>query len=71
MTPAPPSPAEAAAKDWANTAAEAALNRVLVWRSDPRDGPVAFFSMLNGVLRRHADLRALRSLIVDLEGADL
>lgn len=61
------SPVTTDLKAWTTLRARACRVGIPLYRSDPRDGPPAFFSVRFGVARMHASLEHLEEFIGELE----
>lgn len=58
-----------ALKDFQDLTARGALHGLQLYRTDPADGPVSYFTVGHGVPRSYPDLPAVRARIQELEAA--
>lgn len=56
-------------KDFGDLRARAALHGTQLYRTDPADGPVTFFSVTHGVPRMYVGLASVRDRVQDLEAS--
>jgi hypothetical protein len=61
-------PHERADKHFRNAAAELAFTGRSLWRTDPHDGPQAFFVEYGGLVQRLGSLEAVQAILAQIGG---